>query len=527
MAVFFLVWGSLRQSPAFHDESAYLLQAELLASGRWTAPARPLPEFFDEFHIFSSPRVASKYWPGHSLLMVPGIWLGLPGLVPLLLAGLMGGLVFALAARLGGTLAGGLTWLVWVSAPGVLYFGPTYFSELTTGPLWLLGWVVLLRWKETRRPALLTALSIVCAWGAVTRPLTMIAYVIPVGVVVLRNVLSGARWKSLALALAPALAVLGVIPIWSTHTTGDWRTTPYTLYAHRYLPMDKLGFTYDSTPPEGVHGPDFAAVVEEMREVHRVHTLARAPELLRERMSRIARDMWEGPRVVLVPFALLGLVLFPTQAVLGLVTAGLLVVLHLAYAYTGPWTIYYFELQPVLAFATGLGLARAIRSVGTMAAPFAGKESIVRSALAALAIVLYTVLGSWLFIREVRLARVKHAWLRAPQRELSAMLANVPGPAVVFIRYGPSQNPHLSLITNGPDLDRQRIWKVYDRGADNERLLRCFPERTAYLYDQAQHTLTPLSGITSTFGERRTGDGDRPDASTRNRRAEAGDSPNG
>src|SRR5260370_11675979 len=96
------VWGSLDQVAVFHDEAAYLLQAKIFASGRWAAPARPLPEFFEQFHVLVTPVFASKYWPGHSLLMVPGVWLGLPGLVPVLLSGLTGALCFGLARR-GGT----------------------------------------------------------------------------------------------------------------------------------------------------------------------------------------------------------------------------------------------------------------------------------------------------------------------------------------------------------------------------------------------------------------------------------------
>ena len=142
--VMLAVFGSLRRSPAFHDETAYVLQAKIFASGRWTAPARPLPEFFQEIHIFDTPGTAARYWPGHAMVLVPGILLGLPALMPVVLAGLMGALMYALARRTAGSLAAILAWLVWISAPDTLYYGPTYFSELTTGPLLLLGWWVLL-----------------------------------------------------------------------------------------------------------------------------------------------------------------------------------------------------------------------------------------------------------------------------------------------------------------------------------------------------------------------------------------------
>src|SRR2546423_1254716 len=134
-------WGSLNQIAAYHDEAAYLLQAGIFASGRWTAAARPLPEFFEQYHVLVTPVLASKYWPGHSLLMVPGVWLGLPGLVPVLLSGLAGALCFALARRVAASPWVALvTWLFWTSAPGGLYWRGARFSEITTSALWLVGW---------------------------------------------------------------------------------------------------------------------------------------------------------------------------------------------------------------------------------------------------------------------------------------------------------------------------------------------------------------------------------------------------
>jgi hypothetical protein len=51
---------------------------------------------------------------------------------------------------------------------------------------------------------------------------------------------------------------------------------------------------------------------------------------------------------------------------------------------------------------------------------------------------------------------------------------------------------HFSLVENVPDLDRARTWVVYDRGVENEALLRLAPDRTPYLFDQARHSLVPL-----------------------------------
>src|ERR1700722_6449061 len=109
-----LVWwvaGSLTRPPVIHDEAAYLLQAGIFARGRWTLPAPPLPAFFEQFHVLVTPVIAAKYPPGQALVLVPGVWLGVPELVPVLLSGLTGALIFVLARRVAGRWVGLLTWL--------------------------------------------------------------------------------------------------------------------------------------------------------------------------------------------------------------------------------------------------------------------------------------------------------------------------------------------------------------------------------------------------------------------------------
>src|SRR5512134_4205213 len=85
------LWGTLSATPYIHDEVAILLQARIFATLRWAAPSPPLPEFFEQYHVFVTPTLAPKYPPGHALTMVPGVWLGLPGLMSVLLSGVTGG----------------------------------------------------------------------------------------------------------------------------------------------------------------------------------------------------------------------------------------------------------------------------------------------------------------------------------------------------------------------------------------------------------------------------------------------------
>ena len=172
MGVIWYVWGRLRQVPVIHDEASYLLQAETFARGRWAMASPPLPSFFEQFHVFVTPTFASKYPPGHGILLVPGIWLGLPGLVPLLLNGLAAAILFVLVRRVTNGWVALLTFALWLPMRENLWFRASYFSEITTSVLWLLGWFALLKWRETAQQRWLSTVAACTGWMAITRPLT-------------------------------------------------------------------------------------------------------------------------------------------------------------------------------------------------------------------------------------------------------------------------------------------------------------------------------------------------------------------
>jgi hypothetical protein len=99
-AIVWWTWGQVHPYGLLHDELAYVLQAKLFASGQWTAPAPPMPEFFAQPHVLNDPVVASKYPPGHSLLLAIGQLFGMPALVVAALSVVRGALAFAIARRL-------------------------------------------------------------------------------------------------------------------------------------------------------------------------------------------------------------------------------------------------------------------------------------------------------------------------------------------------------------------------------------------------------------------------------------------
>lgn len=494
------VWGSLAQVAVYHDEAAYQLQARIFASGRWTAPAPSLPEFWEQMAVLVTPVLAPKMPPGHAMLMIPGIWLGLPGLASVVLSGITGGLLFALARRVSGVWVALLAWFLWLTAPRAIVWRAAYFSEATTGALWLAGWWALLRWRETNDKRWLLALAACIGWGAITRPLTMLAFALPIAPVVLWTVVRRREWRDLLLALALGTSLLAILPLWSSRTTGHALTTPLALYTRQYMPWDIPGFGLDSTPPLRLLPRDLAKVDSLFVGLHTAHTVGALPQILSRRLSFVMSDMWSGWRSPLAILALVGLLLSPAAGWFAFTTAAVLFLSYASYAHAPSWSVYYSEGLPVLAFLTALGGWIVMRRI--VGIVIKGRDDATLPAntdgIARLGLVIALLLLLWPATSDVRMAHELRQRETLYHRIFRELTAAIPAPrSIVFVRYRPNHAAHFSLVRNVPDLQSARTWVVYDRGSDNARLMRLAPDRVPYLYDDARLAIVPLSDTAS------------------------------
>ena len=493
--IFFLwVWGgSLRPVAPVHDEASYLLGAGLLAQGKWTAASPPLPQFFEQLNVLVVPVYASKYFPGQALTLAPGVAMGTPALMPLIALAVTGALLFALARELAGAGVALMAWLLWLTAPINPWFRPSFLSEVTTSALWLAGWWALLRWWKDRREAWLWTFALCLGWGALTRPLTMLLFAIPSGAAVLVAVVKRRAWAAFARAATLGALILLVIPIWSHSTTGRWTRTPLSVYTRMYMPYDLSLFQRPAGPATRPLPPDLDGINRHLEATHDAH--AREPRwtTLTERSWAIGKDMWKGWRWVLLPAAALGLILARREILFAVGTSILLVLGYLPYWHGNSWTLYYLELQPVLAFLTASGLGALFgalsseRREGRFRRVRPESLRLVRGcALVAIGFAVF----AWPDVARSRLDKDSEGAVQARFQQAIESIRN--RPAIVFIRYSPGHNGHRSLIANAPPLESSPVWTVYDKGRENARLLDVARHRAPYLYDESSRALRPL-----------------------------------
>jgi len=472
-AIVWWVWDQRAPVPVIHDEASYVLQADIFASGRWTTPAPEFPAFFEQPHVQIAPAVASKYPPGHALLLSIGARLGWHALMPLLLTGITAALLFVLAMRVTNPWIALFSWSVWIFSPMVLRFQPTYLSELTTAALVLGSWLSLLQWRERRHVGWLLVVALLVGWGAITRPLTMLMFAIPIGVVVVRDVIRERCWRHLGFAVLVGMGVLSILPLWSHKSTGDWRLTPVEKYRRDYLPFDKLGFEADTTRPlrAATMSPVLIETYGYFLEARKAQDLQALPITALRRAIAIATGIFQGGRLPLLVLAIIGLIVMPRVVGFAVLSAFLLYLAHLPYAHWPGWNVYYLETVPVAAVLCGLGLRYLAQRYLKDRQP-----ALVLTATIAVAFLGGLGANRWRSEHRGPLGGKLH-------REVAAVVRTLPQPGILFVRYSERIMHNPAIVKNFAFPDSAGMWVVHDLGDLNDELLRSAPGRVPHHLD--------------------------------------------
>jgi hypothetical protein len=439
-------------------------------------------------HVFVEPAVFAKYPPGHALMLVPGIWLGLPGLMPAALAGVAGGLTFWLARRLANVWAALLTWLLWTTAPLTLVWATTYFSESTSAVMWLIAAWATVRWLDTRDRRYLAGVSAALAWSFETRPLTAIALGAPLAIVIVRRLIETKQWRAAAAPILAGAVLLTLGPLWNRQTLGSWLADPYPYYSKAYFPFDKPGFGVDPAPPLRPVPRELMGMGEWSRGIHESYEPSAVPLELVRRVRSVLQVFGTGWRLLIL-LLLCGSLIHATAASLVCVAACVcLFGAQLVFAQPPEWTVYYFELMPMLHFLAAIALVRLLAFLGKAAVDADGPlpASVARAAAMA------TLMLLPFCVTDLARVRAEIDRRNSFHRRVAEIERNAPAHSILFVRYPPTQSPHFAITGNDADPPSARSWVVYDRGADNAKLVAFAPDRRAYLLDVATFSLQPL-----------------------------------
>ncbi|MDX2207652.1 MAG: hypothetical protein SFU57_08435 [Gemmatimonadales bacterium] len=423
--------------------------------------------------------------PGHAIVLLPGVWLGMPGLMPVVLAGGTAAMIIVLARRLAGVSVAVLSVALWISQAGQQRWRASYLSESTTALCWLVGWWCLLRWRDDQRPRWLLGMATVTGLAAVTRPLTALAFAIPAGVVVLRYCWIDRGWRQLGYALAAGTAILTLVPLQNLTVLGDWRASPLALYTRQYMPFDRLGFGLDQTRAELALTPELDTAFNSLRERHMEHMPAALPGVFLDRFRVLTRSVFSSWRAVFIPAAAIGLVVLPPAGWLAVVTAAGLLLLYLPYAHEAHWSVYYTEAMPIPAMVVAMGVVAVLHRVGRC------ERSTRWGALG------FAAVSLGMAAPELEWSGLFKRAAQEPLLSFQSRLADLPArKMIVFVRYSDGFDGHHSFVHNVADPFGARVLTAHDLGKQvNDQVRAAFPDRVAYLFDTGSERLEELEAV--------------------------------
>ncbi|HPK66507.1 MAG TPA: hypothetical protein PKX99_07970, partial [Thermoanaerobaculia bacterium] len=202
--------------------------ARLLAAGKLSVPSPAQKLFFDHAFLINDGRLYSIYFLGWPALMVPGVWLGIPGLMNAVYFAASVPPLFLSARTLWGSSWARLALLHWGSSPFLIALAATGLSH--TSCLAALAWAFWL-FLETRsgrrRAALHALLAAALSVAFFVRPLSGLGLGAPLAILWARD-----RWRERAgrISAIAAFALVGLafaaafLGVQARQTGSPWKT---------------------------------------------------------------------------------------------------------------------------------------------------------------------------------------------------------------------------------------------------------------------------------------------------------------
>ncbi|MGP0071589.1 MAG: hypothetical protein ACLPWF_06605 [Bryobacteraceae bacterium] len=448
-------------SASVYDEFGHMLVADTLLHFRLANPPHPLHQFFETFFVIQTPSYASIYPIGEGLTLAIGraifgnAWAGvllstaaMCALCYWMLRGwttpewaLLGGLLAAIEfgplnawmnSYWGGSVAGIAGCLVFGALPRLRRSGHAGAISFTGALLGLgigLHWLV--RPYETIFLIVSALLFLLPSWRALARPA--------------------------AVAMIAALPAIGISLLQNKQVTGSWTSLPYTLSRYQYgVPA---AFTWQANPRP------HQDLTREQQMQYKMQTSFRASgvETIRTYLQRLEyrirfyRFFFLPPLYVALPFFLAKL---REPRFLWVALTLLLFALGVNfYPFFEPHYLGVLTCLFVLVSVVGLQRLR----------PDAAR------------LVVFLCVAHFIFFY----ARSFIEPAKPDQRVgVSQQLAHAPGKQLVFVRYWPQHIFQNEWVYNQADIDHAGVVWARDLGsAEDEKLLRYYPDRTAWLLE--------------------------------------------
>ena len=461
--------GVLDPWPHVSDEVSYWFQARAFAAGRssLTAPDADLQGFFPaEWVVADHGRWFSVFPPGWPLLLAIGVKLGVPWLVNPALGALALLVIDRLVLRLAGEAKALAATILCASSPFFLFMGASFMSHPASLLFTALSTLLLFEGASTGRRMPFVLSGCCSGLALLVRPLDAVSlWAASAAYLALRHRTKEKLLGTCLSALGPAAGA--VVYVLYNHALSDrWLVPLFQLTS----PHNRLGFGADvGLPWSGFSSPG--------------HNPWRAALNLNFNLAVLSADLFGWPISSLCPA--LWLVCFGRLSLPHRWAAAAALGLALAYAlywYHGVCfgARFYFDALPALLVLTVEGLGQARAALATR-----WEDVAARRALATLAafVVACFVFSATVYVPIVSFFEPYHNQWNVDGELADFVAARSIKSGIVFV--GPTLYDYeRALLWNALEPGAGDVIYAFERGADDEALVRRFPGRPVFHYAQ-------------------------------------------
>jgi 4-amino-4-deoxy-L-arabinose transferase-like glycosyltransferase len=468
-----LGWVALDQVPHIPDELSYLFQAECFARGLYWGDAPPNPAAFKVYLITAeNGRWFAVTPPGWPAVLALGSAIGAPWLVNPILGGLAVLLAHALTKRLLGVKAAHLVALLMAVSPWLLYLSASYMTHPVSLVLMLAAWWCLARAREPdARPVPLSLLGGAClGWLALVRQLDAVLVAGVFGLWMLGLFGERRAWREIAAFAAGCVAVAALIFPYNAAMTGDPFSFPINAYLDKlwYPGANRLGFGADVGNPTGSWGDLDPFPGHGLRDV-----------LINTNQNLYATN-WElfGWGIGSLFFAAIHLFFGKKTRLDKLMIFAIVVLLlgyHLYWFSGGPdfGARYWYLMIFPLVVLTVRGIHTAVEGLRRGSAGDSAPER-MGGVIGVLVLITLLVFIPWRAVARYQDYRGFHA-------DYAELEKTIDPNALVFVKTAAIADFSSALIRNSPrQTDRQPIFAADLGEAENQKLIKAFPDRPVY-----------------------------------------------
>ncbi|MBV9501396.1 MAG: hypothetical protein JO138_18665 [Acidobacteriaceae bacterium] len=476
--------------PSGSDDFSYLLLADTLSHFRLANPPHPFHQFFETIFVLQQPTYSSIYPLGQGLVLTFGLllfnsaWTGV-----LLSIGAFSGLCYWMLrawttpqwALLGAILAG-------IQFGPLSYWTNSYWGGAVSASAGCLAFGALPRLQSSGRKRDAIFLGLGIAIQLLTRPFESALLSLSIVLYLVLVVQERPEWRRIAAALPVALLAvvpaIGLTLMQNKAVTGSWTTLPYVLNRYEYgVPTT---FTFQANPiPHRQLTSDQELDYRAQSAVHGDD--AGSPQRFASRLAYRARF----GRFFLLPalyVAFLSFLVTIRERRFAWVMAALAV-------FALGTTFFPYFYPHYIAAVTCLFVLGAVLGLQRLSKWKLGRWLNGVIVVQVIVLICLVHFGFWYGVHllgddEIAMAMSQYeTWdfinYGDPEGRIAINqdLTRLPGKQLVFVRYGPRHMFH-NWIHNRADIDTSRIIWARDLGpAENEKLLKRYPDRTAWLIE--------------------------------------------